>query len=221
MKIDTNPFLLSLFSKNKQDKRGSQYFDGVPSIETTKSFLKEYNLQINACLASAEKDNDVVYNEPVPAGASLQPLASLFVPKSIKLTELNPDLLSKAGPDLFQDLIPLSVAEKESLYSSKKDDFVRELTHMIRLAEEQGSTVIASSGILDMLNLLESSGDMTEVPHEAIEWANSIYQSEKTQKLEEAFAELTNISDGTRQFIETCSKYLNDDHHAFQRAKVI
>lgn len=88
------------------------------------------NAQVARCTErkeSAVKDNDLIYHDILPSESSLPAVDKLVAANPIPIQEIfaAPEVQRVIGPDLFQNLVPLGVHEKASLYSEEKAKIAR------------------------------------------------------------------------------------------------
>ena len=84
---------------------------------------------LNRSLARAEKDNDLIYLDPVPQPQTLSPIkpASMVKPTIFAVfTEPQQTLLtdSSLGGALFSELLPLTISQATRLYRARRDAYV-------------------------------------------------------------------------------------------------
>ncbi|PWZ02513.1 BRO1-domain-containing protein [Testicularia cyperi] len=75
----------------------------------------------------AVKDNDLIYHDILPSESTLPAVDKLVAATPIAIQEIfaAPEVQRVIGPDLFQNLVPLGVHEKASLYSEEKAKIAR------------------------------------------------------------------------------------------------
>ncbi|KAJ9476652.1 Vacuolar-sorting protein BRO1 [Pseudozyma hubeiensis] len=88
------------------------------------------NAQVARCAERKEtavKDNDLIYHDILPSESSLPAVDKLVAATAIPIQEIfaAPEVQRVIGPDLFQNLVPLGVHEKASLYSEEKAKIAR------------------------------------------------------------------------------------------------
>lgn len=88
------------------------------------------NAQLARCTERKEtavKDNDLIYHDILPSESSLPAVDKLVAATPIAIQEIfaAPEVQRVIGPDLFQNLVPLGVHEKASLYSEEKAKIAR------------------------------------------------------------------------------------------------
>ncbi|SJX60561.1 related to BRO1-cytoplasmic class E vacuolar protein sorting (VPS) factor [Sporisorium reilianum f. sp. reilianum] len=88
------------------------------------------NAHVTRCTERKEtavKDNDLIYHDILPSESSLPAVDKLVAATPIAILEIfgAPEVQRVIGPDLFQNLVPLGVHEKASLYSEEKAKIAR------------------------------------------------------------------------------------------------
>ncbi|SOV08174.1 Vacuolar protein-sorting protein BRO1 [Ustilago sp. UG-2017a] len=103
-----------------------------PSLPTDAGFalVAIVNAQVTRCSERKEtavKDNDLIYHDILPSESSLSSVDKLVAATPIAIQEIfaAPEVQRVIGPDLFQNLVPLGVHEKASLYSEEKAKIAR------------------------------------------------------------------------------------------------
>lgn len=202
--------------------------DGRPSAVCTES-CKQNLAFITERKNAAVRDNDVVYNEPVPSLAALEPLEKLALAKAMKLTEVFPAMKAIIGDDIFKRLIPMSVHESESVYTSEKDNLMR--TENSRVGEADGELVarLASMGLPEALDRIKQvarrgpgdvSAESAEVPKEVIDWANALRSVEMQDPLGHLLQTLDGLREGCRAVLDDAQSKLDHEQGLFEDMKV-
>lgn len=100
--------------------------------EAVVSDLRSLQTAIHRNLSRAEKDNDIIYLEPIPAEASLAVIGRADMSKPIIVPEIsNPVPLMNEhnmllGVPLFSRLVPFAVHQAASVYTERKERIVKE-----------------------------------------------------------------------------------------------
>ncbi|GJJ71973.1 programmed cell death 6-interacting protein [Entomortierella parvispora] len=100
--------------------------------ETVVSDLRSLQTAIHRNLSRAEKDNDIIYLEPIPAEASLVAIGRADMSKATVIPEIsNPVPLMNEhnmllGVPLFSRLVPFAVHQAASVYTERKERIVKE-----------------------------------------------------------------------------------------------
>ncbi|KAF9114815.1 pH-response regulator protein palA/rim20 [Mortierella sp. AM989] len=100
--------------------------------ETVVSDLRSLQTAIHRNLSRAEKDNDIIYLEPIPAETALTPIGKADMSKATVIPEIaNPVPLMNEhnmllGVPLFSRLVPFAVHQAASVYTERKERIVKE-----------------------------------------------------------------------------------------------
>ncbi|KAK3837389.1 MAG: BRO1-like domain-containing protein [Linnemannia gamsii] len=100
--------------------------------DTVVNDLKSLQKAIHKNLSRAEKDNDIIYLEPIPAEASLVAIGRADMSKPTVIPEIsNPVPLMNEhnmllGVPLFSRLVPFAVHQAASVYTERKERIVKE-----------------------------------------------------------------------------------------------
>lgn len=86
---------------------------------------------------TAVKDNDLIYHDILPSESTLPAVDKLVAATPIPIQEIfaAPEVQRVIGPDLFQNLVPLGVHEKASMYSEEKAKIARAESERSDIAE--------------------------------------------------------------------------------------
>lgn len=129
------------------------------------SLLQEMTKKhLTACsekLAEFTKDNDFIYNQLVPAEASLTAIPKLPAAKAIPVSELyqGQDIQRIIGPDIFQRIVPMSVTESASLYDEEKAKLVRAEGERVEIADGEMAASLDYLKLPGSLNILKGGLD--------------------------------------------------------------
>lgn len=111
------------------------------SIDDMLSFTVDV---IGGKLNAAEKENDFVYHDKVPAAESLPEVKGAVLVKGIPFDPCDPEI---SGPDLFASLIPMGAHEASSIYSEKKAQILRRISDNV---EDKNAELAAYESNLSM-----------------------------------------------------------------------
>ena len=114
------------------------------------------------------KDNDFIYHQPVPAEASVPPVAKLPAAKPIPVSELyaGQDIQRITGPDLFAKIVPFAVTESASLYDEEKAKLVRAETERVDIANSEMAASLDYLRLPGALQILKGGFDQEIHPDE-------------------------------------------------------
>ena len=148
----------------------------VSSVDLVSQSLKEdfvkFQDKITKLIASSTKDNDLIYMDRIVYRDSLP----VFTGAEMTTATPPPDLetLKKMGyvsPTLFKNLVPFGVHKAASLYSSKMDARLRDLTLMIEYDE---SKCLESLAEMRLPSSLEAIRNTSGCPQFVIDRSNEI-----------------------------------------------
>jgi hypothetical protein len=183
--------------------------------EVSKLF-KSYLESAKHRLAALEKDNDFIYHTLVPPVSTLSEPPALEAAKPIEMDELykdDKDVTQIIGKEIFENLIPLSVHEKSSMYSEEKADLLRKEGEKIEIADEELSSALEFLDLPGSLKLVKqdesSDYDDYDVPSIVKNWASEIntngYNANSFSSVEKARTEVF------RKVKETENKLANEE----------
>jgi len=114
------------------------------------SLIASFQGDIQKGLLQAEKENDTIYHDIVPA---LGKLSSIEAKTMVKPTPFTETAKFPVEKDPFGKLIPYYITEKLSVYSEKKDTLMRGLSRQI---DENNQLAIATLSSLNLPGAIEA-----------------------------------------------------------------
>lgn len=132
------------------------------------------------------KDNDYIYHQPVPAEASVAPVAKLPAAKPIPVSELyaGQDIQRVTGPDLFAKIVPLAVTESASLYDEEKAKLIRAETERVDMANGEMAASLDYLRLPNALQVLKGGFDQDIVPDDDFRtWCVDVADHENPAKI--------------------------------------
>ncbi|KAG5914947.1 bck1-like resistance to osmotic shock [Claviceps africana] len=132
-------------------------------------------------LREALKDNDFLYHHPIPAEASLPPIAKLPASKPIPVSELyaGQDMQRITGPDLFAKIVPMAVTESASLYDEEKAKLIRAETERVDTANGEMAASLDYLRLPGALQVLKGGFDQDVIPDEDFrQWCSDVADHE-------------------------------------------
>ncbi|OQR77340.1 tyrosine-protein phosphatase non-receptor type 23-like [Tropilaelaps mercedesae] len=131
------------------------------SIDDTLAFTVDV---IGGKLDAAEKENDFVYHDKVPAPENLPEVKGATLVKGIPFDPCDPEV---SGPDLFASLIPMGAHEASSVYSEKKTQILRRVSELV---EEKNAELATYESSLNLdKNILNTMLVKPTLPPDIIE----------------------------------------------------
>ncbi|KAM7217543.1 vacuolar protein-sorting protein bro-1 [Rhypophila decipiens] len=133
---------------------------------TLGDITKRHLTAVQDKLRELVKDNDYIYHQPVPAEASVAPVAKLPAAKPIPVSELyaGQDIQRVTGPDLFAKIVPLAVTESASLYDEEKAKLIRAETERVEMANGEMAASLDYLKLPNSLQVLKGGFDQEIVP---------------------------------------------------------
>ncbi|KAI8847540.1 BRO1-like domain-containing protein [Chytridium lagenaria] len=148
---------------------------------------------------SSTKDNDLIYHDLVPSTDTLPALEKVAIAKCITFAELCTGII---GPDIFQNLIPLSVHEASSMYSEEKAKILRAEQDASDGANEELQATLESLNLISTLSQLKqfarrgSAVDETlKLPQDIANFVQEVRseESQRSSSTDELLAHLTSL----------------------------
>jgi len=147
---------------------------------------KRHLTTVQEKLRELAKDNDFIYHQPVPAEASVPPVAKLPAAKPIPVSELyaGQDIQRITGPDLFAKIVPLAVTESASLYDEEKAKLVRAETERVDIANSEMAASLDYLRLPGALQVLKGGFDQETLPDEDFRtWCVDVADHESPSKI--------------------------------------
>ncbi|KAI8817046.1 BRO1-like domain-containing protein [Fimicolochytrium jonesii] len=228
MQIKANHFRAAAQYRKALDCQGTaKYGEGVARLQYALGFIKKAmegssfkkatqyvqadlkNLQqtLQAALASAEKDNDTVYMEPVTRTEALQPIgaANMVTPHSFPAPSQITDIV---GPPLFAKLVPFSVHQSVSVYTHKKEALVNSLVTKLTEATAVAQSTLASMNLPAAIEALEQP---IGLPKTVIEHSEEVRQQGGAQSLHDTWATITALAEKDNGILVEAIRTLDEE----------
>lgn len=177
----------------------------------------------------AVRDNDMIYHQSVPDTEALPQIEKLNAVKPIPFADLLPngqaDIPTIVGPDLFKNLVPLSVTESSSMYSEEKAQILRTYSDMVEEADQNLHGILQSLDIDVTLNkvkaYIKSSTTDSSAPGEMHSmWADVCSQETQDQAFETAKDRITAMKTNTAALLNEISLKLDQEQHECENYRV-
>lgn len=122
---------------------------------------KKQTTAIQERLAEYNRDNDMIYHQPVPSENSLSSIPKLPAAKAIPVSDLyqGQDIQRIIGPDIFQRIVPISVTESASLYDEEKAKMARAEAERVQTADDELATSLDYLKLPGSLTILKGGLD--------------------------------------------------------------
>ncbi|KAK9452591.1 BRO1-like domain-containing protein [Dipodascopsis uninucleata] len=148
-----------------------------------RGILVSQQQQLSQELTQMEKDNDFIYHTAIPHVSTLAEISPLEAAKATSMNDLykDQDITQLIGNDIFEKLIPVSVAEQSSMYSEEKAKLLRAEGEKVDIAEEELATALEYLGLPAALktikSLTKSALDDRQIDPQVADWAQLIQVS--------------------------------------------
>ncbi|KYG46391.1 hypothetical protein M433DRAFT_142991 [Acidomyces richmondensis BFW] len=126
---------------------------------------KKQTTAIQERLAEYNRDNDMIYHQPVPSENSLSSIPKLPAAKAIPVSDLyqGQDIQRIIGPDIFQRIVPMSVTESASLYDEEKAKMARAEAERVQTADDELATSLDYLKLPGSLTILKGGLDQASI----------------------------------------------------------
>lgn len=147
-------------------------------------------------LKRAEKDNDMIFLNPVPPKSELRILerANMAVARVPPQVESPFDFLgdgAEFGPALFSKLVPFSVHVATSIYEERRDRMVNQnIIQELETLNDSIHSLLRSIGLPGSLQALEKP---LGLPPNLVQHAEELRQAEAIERLRKSFADLEKL----------------------------
>lgn len=139
-------------------------------------------------LRRAEKDNDMIYLQPVPSKSELKPLERATMVSSKPPTQITDPLAhlttdsspSSLGPPLFSKLIPYSVHVAASVYISRRNALISQYTTTLSALL---SSLTSHLSALSLPSTLEATEKPLGLPRTFLSHAQELRQADAPRRL--------------------------------------
>ncbi|KAK4165182.1 putative vacuolar protein-sorting protein bro-1 [Cladorrhinum sp. PSN259] len=165
------------------------------------------------------KDNDFIYHQPVPAEASVPPVAKLPAAKPIPVAELyqGQDISRITGPDLFAKIVPLAVTESASLYDEEKAKLVRAETERVDQANSEMAASLDYLRLPGALQVLKGGFDQEILPDDDFRtWCVDVADHENPARI---FDVLHTQKQSIVQILDSSSKQLDMEESVCEKMR--
>jgi hypothetical protein len=203
-------------------KRAFDLVKKQKSSQAVVNDLKSIQQIIMTNLARAEKDNDVIYLERVPAASALQPITKTQMVKATAPVEIaDPVSLMMGdrakphpvmGLPLFQKLVPFAVHQAASVYVDRKERLIKE--DIISKLEELTGVYHSSVQSLNLSALLASTEDTTGLPDSILRQAAEVRGGGGSASLYEMWEDVQKASQNNADILEDAFNALDEEHEA-------
>lgn len=125
--------------------------------------INEIEKELTAMKEEWEKDNDLIYNQPLPAKNNVPSIKSM---SGAALIDFEKQLKTSGFKDLFDKIVPMEAHQSMSIYSEKQAQLAREWDDKVQIANEKVKSVFEFSkipgSIIEIQNLLRPSNSVIE-----------------------------------------------------------
>ncbi|XP_064643654.1 programmed cell death 6-interacting protein-like isoform X3 [Lineus longissimus] len=158
---------------------------------------------MKAALVAAEKDNNYIYHDKIPAFKTLTPVGKAVIAKSLPLSTP----MSSDFRDHFEKIVPLAVHQASTIFENRRGELVNFEIGRLREATQLMNSVNAS------MNLPAAIEDLsgTQVPASVLEKSVKIKELGGVQTIETLMQELPELLGRNREILDECIRLLDDE----------
>ncbi|KAF2218112.1 hypothetical protein CERZMDRAFT_64165 [Cercospora zeae-maydis SCOH1-5] len=221
-----------LNAANTASKEASRLANGFPGSAPANSNLasetgsiladmtKKQLASIQELLAEYNRDNDMIYHQPVPSESNLPSIPKLPAAKAIPVSELyqGQDIQRIVGPDIFQRIVPMSVTESASLYDEEKAKLIRAEGERVETADDELATSLDYLKLPGSLNILKGAVDQESMSVDD-EFRNWCRELAGHNPFGPTFDQLREEKQNIMTTLETCSKQLDMEESVCEKMR--
>lgn len=123
---------------------------------------KELNQEVKSKLSELEKDNDLIYNQPLPSTSNIPSVKAM---EGAKEVPLEVQLQKFEFKDLFDKIVPMEAHKGMSIYSERQAEILRDYNDRVSVSNEKVQSFFEFSKlpntIIDIRKLLKDSNPVT------------------------------------------------------------
>ncbi|EPS42312.1 hypothetical protein H072_3698 [Dactylellina haptotyla CBS 200.50] len=180
--------------------------------------LKE---KIQDTLKRAEKDNDMIYLDPVPAKAELavlgrRSMVKAMLPKEISEAQAKLVVGGEYGPPLFQNLVPFAVHIAGSIYVERRDRAVNNIIDELETLTVQLRETLSSLNLPGSLEALEKP---LGLPPGLMTHVEQVRQAGGVEGLLRAYDDVNKIKASDKAVYEECVEILRAEEQEDQKMR--
>lgn len=118
--------------------------------------LLDIDTEIDGKIKELEKDNDLIYHNPIPESSNVPTIKAM---EGAKAKDFEVMLKSFANSDLFAKIVPMEAHQSMSIYSEKQAEIVRNYNESVAVANEEVNSLFEFSNLpatlVEIQNLLK------------------------------------------------------------------
>lgn len=194
------------------------------SVASLNEMTKTHQALVTAALATATKENDLIYHARPTAEASLPVLDKTSVADPVPIQEVysNPEVQKVVGPDIFIKLVPLSVHESASMYSEEKAKLIRSEAEKVEVADGELVTTLEYLGLPGSLARFKTgraSDSPTEPSAMIRNFANEVRAQERSQSTNTMLTTLSTVKAQCSTDLQHASADLANEERECENAR--
>ncbi|KAH8821259.1 BRO1-like domain-containing protein [Xylogone sp. PMI_703] len=185
--------------------------------------LKGLKSKVQEDLKRAEKDNDIIYLQPVPPKSELKKLdrANMAVARVPKEVSEPAEFIGSGkdfGPPLFEKLVPFSVHLAASIYEERRDRLVN--NNIIDELEVLTTTIHDNLQSLSLPGSLQALEKPLGLPPSLLAHAQEVRQADVLRRLDRSFSDTEKLKVSIRAIIDEGKATLQSEESEDQRLRL-
>ncbi|KAJ3272917.1 pH-response regulator protein palA/rim20 [Terramyces sp. JEL0728] len=184
----------------------------LPALETE---LKNFASTAEIAFQKANKDNDKIYMEAVPAVASLEPLPPARMVNPTPIPELSV-LSAFITQPLFRNLVPLKIHQAASKYSYKKDQLIKSVVDKLSEGTGLAQSILASLRLPGSIEALEQP---IGLPNSVLERSKEVREKGGARGVETMWATLTKSAAQDWDILKECIALLDQEEKEDEQSR--
>ncbi|KZP00623.1 BRO1-domain-containing protein, partial [Calocera viscosa TUFC12733] len=155
---------------------------------------------VNEHTSRAERDNDLIYHQDVPAASSLPPIQARNVTNPAPVEGMKDPRKALGGDVLFEQLMPWAVTRAIFVYQERKKDWLEE--EIVAKDEELDQTATRTLQELNLPAALDALERPVGVPPSLLGKAEEVRKSGGIKRVQTLFADVGKIADSNLKILE-------------------
>ncbi|KAJ6531756.1 BRO1-like domain-containing protein [Mycena capillaripes] len=160
--------------------------------------------------ARAERDNDLIYHDDIPAASALPPIPHSAIAKvTIVPGLLNPESVVGPGGSLFAEMIGWGAQEAINIYNDRKQNLVKEkIVDAAQRLKDEADEILRSLNLPSSLEALERSAGL---PPSLLQKAEQVRLEDGPAKIEASIADVQRLAQQDTNILDEAMDILDNE----------
>ncbi|KAI3652916.1 hypothetical protein MP228_002341 [Amoeboaphelidium protococcarum] len=171
--------------------------------------LKSFQSLLQDQLKRSEKDNDVVYLDPIPSQASLSAIDKAALSSAIAFPPLSsPSMTSIVGKPLFEKLYPYMIYTQIQAYNDRKSIIVKSIADKLQKQNDEYNEVLRCRNLPSVIQAYEQP---IGLPQEIIQKSTEVKQVGGAMSLQQQLQTLNVLAQEDQELLAQIRRQLEDE----------